>query len=147
MQQISVSHWHHLSVLIPYIVCLSKRPGTPCSVWNIMDCSHLPYASKKMTPTFGTLFRIAFAAQLPPQIGRLLPQIGIEGFFRRALGLNTHKFPKRSAASLTDLPGLRLRLPELRLCLPSRVNNGKAEQQWKGFRKRASFLKTRTVRS
>ena len=25
------------------------------------------------------------------------------------------------------------------------VNNGKAEQQWKGFRKRASFLKTRTV--
>jgi len=72
-------------------------------------------------------------------------------FFQRALGLNTHKFPKRSAASLTDLPGLRLRLtdlpglrlrlPELRLCLPSRVNNGKAEQQWKGFRKRASFLK------
>ena len=103
-----------------------------------------------MTPTFGTLFRIAFVAQLPPQIGRLLPQIrrllpGIEGFFeeaegffRRALGLNTHKFPKRGAASLTDLP-------ELRLCLPSRVNNGKAEQQRKGFRKRASFLKTRTV--
>ena len=96
-----------------------------------------------MTPTFGTLFRNAFAAQLPPQIGRLLP--GIKGFFRRALGLNTHKFLKRSAASLTDLPGLRLRLPELRLCLPSRVNNGKAEQQQKGFRKRASFLKTRTV--
>ena len=68
-----------------------------------------------------------------------------EGFFRRALGLNTHKFPKRGAASLTDLPGLRLRLPELRLCLPSRVNNGKAEQQRKGFRKRASILKMRTV--
>jgi len=68
-----------------------------------------------------------------------------EGFFRRALGLNTHKFPKSGAASLTDLPGLHLRLPELRLCLPSRVNNGKAEQQRKGFRKRASFLKTRTV--
>jgi len=68
-----------------------------------------------------------------------------EGFFRRALGLNTHKFPKRGAASLTDLPGLCLRLLELRLCLPSRVNNGKAEQQQKGFRKRVSFLKTRTV--
>ena len=68
-----------------------------------------------------------------------------EGFFRRALGLNTHKFQKRSAASLTDLPGLRLRLPELHLCLPSHVNNGKAEQQRKGFRKRASFLKMRTV--
>ena len=65
-----------------------------------------------------------------------------EGFFRRALGLNTHIFPKRGAASLT---GLHLRLSELRLCLPSRVNNRKAEQQRKGFRKRASFLKTRTV--
>ena len=64
-----------------------------------------------------------------------------EGFFRRALGLNTHKFPKRSAASLTDLTDL----PELRLCLPSRVNNGKAEQLRKGFRKRASFLKMHTV--
>ena len=88
------------------------------------------------TPTFGTLFQNVFAAQLLLQIGWLLPQIGrllpgIEGFFRRALGLNTHKFLKRSAASLTDLPGLRLRLPELRLCLPSRVNNGKAEQQQK----------------
>ena len=101
------------------------------------------------TPTFGTLFQNVFAAQLLLQIGWLLPQIGrllpgIEGFFRRsgffrrALGLNTHKFPKRSAASLTDLPGLRLHLP-------SCVNNGKAEQQWKGFRKRASFLKTCTV--
>jgi len=103
-----------------------------------------------MTPTFGTLFRNAFAVQLAPQIGRLLLQIGrllprIEGFFRRALGLYTHRFPKRGAASLMDLPGLRLRLSELRLCLPSRVNNGKAEQQRKGFRKRASFLKTRTI--
>ena len=62
-----------------------------------------------------------------------------EGFFQRALGLNTHKFPKRGAALLTDLPGLRLCFPELRLCLPSRVNNGKAEQPRKGFRKRASF--------
>jgi len=110
----------------------------------------LRYASKKMTPTFRMLFRNAFVAQLPPQIGRLLLQIrrllpGIKGFFQRALGLNTHKFPKRGAASLTDLPGLRLCLPELRLCLPSCVNNGKAEQQWKGFRKHASFLKMRRV--
>ena len=72
-----------------------------------------------MAPTFGTLFRNAFAAQLPLQIGRLLPQIGgflpgIEGFFRRSGRLlpqsagfeHTHKFPKRGAASLTDLPGL-----------------------------------------
>ena len=126
---------------------------------------HIWYASKKMTPTFGTLFRNAFAAQLPPQIGRLLPQIGrllpgiegffrrsgrlsseeAEGFFQRALGLNTHKFQKCGAASLTDLPVLRLHLPELCLCLPSRVNNGKAEQQRKGFCKCASFLKTRTI--
>ena len=75
-----------------------------------------------------------------------------EGFFRRVLGLYTHRFPKRSAASLTDLPGLhlclpelRLCLPELRLCLPSCICIGKAERQRKGFRKRTSFLKTRTV--
>ena len=54
------------------------------------------------------------------------------------LGLNTHKFPKRGAASLTDLPGLRLRLPELRLCLPSRVNkkqnsNGKVSANARHF--------------
>jgi len=49
-----------------------------------------------------------------------------ESFFRRALGSYTHRFPKRGAASLTDLPGLRLRLLELRLCLPSCVSNGKA---------------------
>ena len=74
-----------------------------------------------------------------------IPKNMCRRFFRRALGLNTHKFRKRSAASLTDLPGLHLHLPELRLCLPNRINNGKAEQQWKGFRKRVSFLKTRTV--
>jgi len=68
-----------------------------------------------------------------------------EGFFRRALGLNTNKFLKRGAASLLDLPGLHLHLPEMRLCLLSRVNNGKAEQQQKGFHKRTSVLKTRTV--
>jgi len=34
---------------------------------------------------------------------------------------------------------------ELCLCLPSCVSNGKAEQQRRGFRKRMSFLKMRTV--
>ena len=47
-------------------------------------------------------------------------------------------FLKRGAALLMDLPGLRL-------CLPSCIYNGKAEQKRKGFRKRASLLKTRTV--
>jgi len=41
-----------------------------------------------------------------------------EGFFRRALGLYTHKFPKRGAASLTYLPHSRLGLPRSRLGLP-----------------------------
>jgi len=39
----------------------------------------------------------------------------LEGFFQRVLGLYTHRFPKRSAASLTDLLELRLCLPELHL--------------------------------
>ena len=54
------------------------------------------------------------------------------------LGSYTHKFLKCGAALLTDLPELCLRLP-------SCVCNSKAEQEWKGFRKRMSFLKTRTV--
>jgi len=41
-----------------------------------------------------------------------------EGFFRRALGSYTHKFPKRGAASLTYLPRSRLDLPRSRLGLP-----------------------------
>ena len=40
-----------------------------------------------------------------------------EGFFRRALGSYTHKFPKRGAASLTYLPRSRLDLPRSRLGL------------------------------
>jgi len=128
------------------VVNIHVQYSGPCTL--TVRSLYIWYASQKIMATFGTLFRNAFAVQLPPHIGRLLPQIGkllpgIEAFFRRALGLNTHKFPKRG--SLTDLPGLRLRLPELRLCLLSRVNNGKAEQQRKGFHKRASFLKTRTI--
>ena len=38
-----------------------------------------------------------------------------EGFFRRALGSYTHKFPKRHAASLTYLLRSHLGLPRLRL--------------------------------
>ena len=41
-----------------------------------------------------------------------------EGFFRRALGSYTHKFPKRGAASLTHLPRSRLDLPRSSLGLP-----------------------------
>ena len=41
-----------------------------------------------------------------------------EGFFRRALGSYTHKFPKCGAASLTYLPHSRLDLPRSRLGLP-----------------------------
>jgi len=41
-----------------------------------------------------------------------------EGFFRRALGSYTHKFPIRGAASLTYLPRSRLDLPRSRLGLP-----------------------------
>ena len=41
-----------------------------------------------------------------------------EGFFRRVLGLYTHKFPKRGAASLMYLPRSRLDLPRLRLGFP-----------------------------
>ena len=89
----------------------------------------IQYASKKMTPTFGTLFRNAFAAQLVPQIRRLLPRI--EGFSRRALGSYTHRFPKHGAASLTDLLGLSLCLLELHLCLPSCVCNGKQNSNGK----------------
>ena len=96
------------------------------------------------------LFRNAFAVQLMLQIGRLLLQIGrllprIEAFFRRLLGSYTHRFPKHGEASLTDLPGLRLCLLELRLRLLSCVRNGKAEQQWKGFTNVHHLLKMHTV--
>ena len=68
-----------------------------------------------------------------------------EGFFRRVLGSYTHKSPKHGAASLTDLSELHLCLPELCLCLPSCVCNGKAEQQQKRFRKCTSFLRMCTL--
>ena len=61
-----------------------------------------------------------------------------EGFFQRALGSYTHTFPKHGAALLTDPL-------ELCLCPLSCAFNGKAEQQWKGFHKRVSFLKRCTA--
>ena len=69
----------------------------------------LRYASLKLMPRFGTPFRNAFAARLHRKL---------EGFFRRALGSYTHKFPKRGAASLTYRPRSRLDLPRSRLGLP-----------------------------
>jgi len=73
-----------------------------CAVFHLENCSRrrkivaqrsnggdmsclvfiIQYASKKMMPTFGTLFRNVFTAQLAPQIGRLL--LRIEGFLQRS---------------------------------------------------------------
>jgi len=66
-----------------------KQDGDKYSIYRSMGRRVYGTRQKKMTPTFGTLFRNAFATQLQPQIGRLLPQIGrllpgIEGFFRRS---------------------------------------------------------------
>ena len=69
----------------------------------------IQYASLKLMLQVGTPFQNAFAARL-----RRKP----EGFFQRALGSYSHKFPKRGAASLTYLSRLRLGLPHLHLGLP-----------------------------
>ena len=93
-------------------------------------------------PRFGTPFRNVFAAQL---------HCKPEGFFWRALGLYTHKFPKCSAASLTylprsrlDLPCLCLDLPHLRLGLPC-LRLSRNSSPATGFRIAAPILKTCTV--
>jgi len=96
--------------------------------WNMVS-SLLQYVSKKMTLTFGTFSKMCSWCSL---------RCKLEGFFRRALSSYTHKFPKRDAVLLTDLP-------ELRLCLLSCLCNGKVDQQRKGFCKCSSFLKTRTI--
>ena len=66
----------------------------------------------------------------------------LEAFFQicgrvlqKSAGLYVPKFPKNSAASLTDVPQLHLGLPEM--C---------PYQRGKGFRILATILKTRTVR-
>ena len=56
-----------------------------------------------------------------------------EGFFRRALGSYTHKFPKRGAASLTYLPRSRLDLPHSRLGLPRLRSSRNSGQATEGF--------------
>ena len=67
------------------------------------------YVSLKLMLQVKTPFQNAFAAHLCRKP---------EGFFQRALGSYSHKFPKRGAASLTYLPCLRLGLPHLCLGLP-----------------------------
>ena len=78
----------------------------------------------KIDATIRNTFPKCICGVTPLQTGRLLLRIGkffseeSEGFFQRVLGSYTHKFPKRSAASLTYLPRSRLDLPHLRLGLP-----------------------------
>ena len=81
-------------------------------------------------PTFGTLFRNAFCSAAHAANWKASSE--------------NRRFLLKSA-TFVHLPGLRLCLSELCLCLLSCVCNGKAEQQRKGFRKCTSFLKTRTV--
>jgi len=57
-------------------------------------CKDVQYTSM---PTFDTFFQTCI----------------LEGFFQRVLGFYTHKFPKCSAASFTDIPELHLCLWEL----------------------------------
>ena len=64
-----------------------------------------------------------------------------EGFFRRALGSYTHKFPKRGAASLTYLPRSRLDLPRSRLGLPHLRLSRKSGPATEGFSNRGINFK------
>ena len=83
----------------------------------------------------------------PPQTGRLLPRIG--KFFPKnwkasseeLLGLYTHKFPKRGAASLTYLPRSRLDLPRSRLGLPRLCLSRNSGPATKGFSNRGINFK------
>ena len=65
--------------------------------------------------------------RLLPQIGRLLLRIGkffsegTEGFFRRALGLYTHKFPRMWCSFAYVSSAFALGLPRLRLSQYSRA--------------------------
>jgi len=75
----------------------------------------------KIDAAIWNVFPKCVCSATPPQTRRLLPRFGkffseeSEGFFRRALGSYTHKFPKHGAALLTNLPRSRLDLPHLRL--------------------------------
>ena len=61
------------------------------------------------------------------------------------LGSYTHKFPKCGAALLTDLPELCLCLLEVCLSSELSVFVMASRTAMEGFRKCATFLKTRTV--
>jgi len=122
-----------------------------------LTCLLIWSASLKLMPRFGMPFRNAFAVRLhhKPEGFFCKSQVffrelesffseEVEGFFRRVLGLCTHKFPKRGAASLTYLPRSHLGLPHSCLGLPHLClfrNSGPAT----GFRITASILKTRTT--
>jgi len=56
--------------------------------------------------TFRTFFQYAFAVLLHHKSEVFFRES--EGFLRRVLGSYTHKFQKRGAASLMDLPELHL---------------------------------------
>jgi len=64
-----------------------------------------------------------------------------EGFFRRALGSYTHKFPKRGAASLTYFPRSRLDLPRSRLGLPHLCLSRNSGPAMEGFSNRGINFK------
>jgi len=99
--------------------------------------------------TFGTFFQNAFAVQLAPQI-RTLPQIA------RLLPRIGRFLPKKWKASSKECwvhthisfqkGAALLQIFWSSVCVfRSCVYNEKAEQQWKGFHKRVSFLKRHTV--
>ena len=78
------------------------------------------YTSLKLMPQFGMPFQNALVACLCNTRRLLSEEVfseEAEGFFRRALGLYTHTFPKCGAALLTYLPHLCLGLSHSRLGL------------------------------
>lgn len=68
-----------------------------------VDCFARMYSTHQCRP-LARFSKHAFLAQLCRKL---------EGFFQRVLGFYTRKFPKRSAASFTDIPELHLCLWEL----------------------------------
>ena len=69
----------------------------------------LRYASLKLMPRFGTLFRYASVAQFRRKPNGFIQKP--EGFFHRALALYIPKFPNNGTASLMDFLELHLGLP------------------------------------
>ena len=65
----------------------------------------------------------------------------LEGFFQRALGSYTHKFPKCGAALLAYLPRSRLDLPRSRLGLPRSHLSRNSGPAMEGFSNRGINFK------